>query len=347
MKVLVVKEPGVLVIDDIEKPRPGPGDILARVLHCGICATDVSIANGTLNLGKGNEPVYPVRIGHEWSGRIVETGGETKKLKVDDLVISETGYSCGVCEYCLRGEINKCIEGRAVGTIGNCWPGAFAEYMLMPERLAFRVPDNVPVDTAALVEPASIGFYGLTRTPVGPDTTLLVVGTGPVSLGGMACARGAGSGKIILAGRKDGKLAIGKVLGADVLVNMEKEDLTEAVMRETGGRGADVVMDGTGAPGLLNLSVSLTRGSGYLVLPGFYEQHIKNFSIDTIIVRNITLVGTGGATDMQRRILDMLSLGRIDLKPLITHRYPFDQVLDAFKAVSTKNDSRVKIMIDF
>ncbi|MDR0732431.1 MAG: alcohol dehydrogenase catalytic domain-containing protein [Treponema sp.] len=347
MKALVVKEPGTMVIDDIEKPLPGPGYILAKVLHCGICATDVSIAKGTLDLGKGNEPVYPVRIGHEWSGRIVETGAGTKKLKVDDVVISETGYSCGVCEYCLRGEIHKCVEGRSVGTIGNCWPGAFAEYMLMPERLTFRVPDNVPVDTAALVEPASIGFYGLTRTPIGPGTTLLVVGTGPISLGGMACARGLGSGKIILAGRKEAKLAVGKALGADVLVNMEKEDLTEAVMRETRGRGADVVMDGTGAPDLLNLSVSLTRGSGYIVLPGFYEQLINDFAIDNIIARNITLVGAAGATDMQRRILDMLSLGRIDLKPMITHRYPFDQVLDAFKAVGEKNDSRIKIMIDF
>jgi threonine dehydrogenase-like Zn-dependent dehydrogenase len=163
----------------------------------------------------------------------------------------------------------------------------------------------------------------------------------------MACAKGIGSGKIILAGRKEAKLAIGKKLGADVLVNMEKEDLREAVMRETGGRGADVVMDSTGSPDLFNLSVSLTRNSGYIVIPGFYEKPLNNIAMDNIIVRNCTLVGSAGAPDMQRRILDLLGRGHIDLKPMITDRYPFEKVLDAFKAVRTKNDTRVKIMVDF
>jgi L-iditol 2-dehydrogenase len=347
MKVFLVKEPKAAEIVEIEKPIPGPGEILAKVLHCGICATDVSIVNGTLDLGKGNEPVYPVRIGHEWSGVVVETGSGTKRFKAGDRIISETGYSCGACEYCLRGEINNCIEGRAVGTIGKAWPGAFAEYMLMPERLTFHVPDNVPSDTAALVEPASVGFYGLTRTPIGPGTNLLVIGTGPISLGGMACAKGVGSGKIMLAGRKEAKLAIGKQLGADVIINMEKEDLQEAVMRETKGRGADVVMDSTGSPDLLNLSVVLTRASGYLVLPGFYEQLINNFAIDNIIVRNLSLIGGAGAPDMQRRILDLLERGYIDLKPMITDRYPFAKIKEAFAAVKEKNNTRVKIMVDF
>jgi L-iditol 2-dehydrogenase len=219
--------------------------------------------------------------------------------------------------------------------------------MLMPERLTFHIPDSVPSDTAALVEPAGIGFYGLSRTPIGPGTTLLVIGTGPISLGGMACAKGIGSGKIILAGRKEAKLAIGKKLGADVIVNMEKEDLREAVIRETNGHGADVVMDSTGAPELLNLSVSLVRPSGYIVLPGFYEQLINNFAIDNVIVRNCVLIGGAGAPDMQRRILDLLERGHIDLKPMITDRYPFGKIKKAFAAFKEKNDTRIKIMVDF
>jgi L-iditol 2-dehydrogenase len=347
MKALIVREPRVLEIIETEKPVPGPGQVLAKVLHTGICATDISILDGTLNLGKGNEPVYPVRIGHEWSGVIEETGPGVNRLKAGDRIITDTVYSCGLCEFCLRGEINKCSGIRSVGTIGNCWPGAFAEYMLMPERLSFRIPDNVPSDTAALVEPASIGFYGLTKTPVGPGTTLLVVGTGPISLGGLSCAKGIGSGKIILAGRKDAKLSIGKKLGADVLVNMDKEDLKETVMRETNGRGADVVLDTTGASDLIDLSIALTRSSGYIVFPGFYERLLDNFAIDNIIVRNVTLIGAAAAVDMQRQILDLLEQGHIDLKPMITDRYPFAQVKEAFAAVKEKNDTRVKIMVDF
>jgi 2-desacetyl-2-hydroxyethyl bacteriochlorophyllide A dehydrogenase len=347
MKVLLAEKPGELHIVEMEKPAPGPREILAKVLHCGICGTDVSIADGTLNLGKGNDPIYPVRIGHEWSGQVVELGSESKRLKIGDRIISDTGYSCGECEYCMRGEFGSCVEGRAIGTIGNCWPGAFAEYMLIPERLVFRLPDNVPSDVAALVEPAGVGFYGLTKTPIGPGTNLLVVGTGPISLGGLACAKGMGAGKTILAGRKDAKLAIGKKLGADILVNMDKENLRDVIMRETNGRGMDVVLDSTGAPALLNQTVALTRSSGYIVLPGFYERLINDFAIDNIIVRNCTLIGGAGTPDMQRRILDMLANGHVDLKPMITDRYPFDRVLEAFKAVKEKNATRVKVLVDF
>jgi L-iditol 2-dehydrogenase len=347
MKVLIVHRPEDMSVVEIEDPRPGPGEILAKVSHCGVCATDIAIADGTCNLGKGNEPLYPVRIGHEWSGEIVETGSGTKRLKAGDRVISDTGYYCGVCDSCMTGRFEYCLESKSLGTIGHCLPGSFAEYIIMSERLTYRVPDNVPLDTAALVEPASIGFLGLTKTPVGPGTTLLVIGTGAISLGGMACAKGIGSGKIILAGRKDAKLEIGKKLGADVLINMDKEDLTEAVMRETKGLGADVVLDSTGAPGLINTAVSLVRGSGYLVIPGFYEQTLNNFALDNIAVRNITLIGSAGARDMQRRILDLLGQGHIDLKPMITDRYPFSKVLDAFAAVKQKNDTRIKVMVDF
>jgi threonine dehydrogenase-like Zn-dependent dehydrogenase len=219
--------------------------------------------------------------------------------------------------------------------------------MIIPERLAFKVPDNVPSDIAALVEPASIGLFGLTRTPLGPGSTLLVMGTGAISMGGMACARGYGIGKTILAGRKDPKLEIGKKLGADVLVNMEKEDIASVVARETNGMGATIVLDASGSPELLNTSVSLAQDFGYIVLPGFYEQAVNGFVIDNAIARNCTIIGSAGAQDIQRRILNLLAKGRVDLSPMITHRYPFSQIQEAFKAMEKNNDTRCKIMVDF
>ena len=347
MKVFIVKEPKIAEIVEMEKPVPAPDEVLAKVAHCGICGTDISIYDGTLNLGKGNEPIYPVRLGHEWSGVVVEAGKNVTGFKPGDKVISDTGWSCGVCEYCYRGDYNSCSRGRAVGTIGKCWPGAFAEYMLMPGREMFHVADSIPLDVAALVEPSCVGFYGLTRTPLGPGSNLLVMGTGPISLGGMACAKGIGVGKTILAGRKDAKLAIGKKMGADITVNMDKEDLREVVMRETNGRGVDIVLDSTGAASLINLSVSLVRSSGYIVAPGFYEQLLDGFAIDNIIVRNCVLIGSGGTPDMQRRVLDMLTYGHVNLAPMITDRYPFADIKAAFAAVKQKGDTRVKVMVDF
>lgn len=347
MKVLLAYAPGDLRVVEMDAPRPGPRDVLCAVKHCGICATDLSIARGTLRLGDGLEPVYPVRLGHEWSGVVVEAGGETWRLKAGDRVISDTGYSCGECESCLKGEYQSCERGRPIGTIGDCWPGAFAQYMLVPERLAFKVPDGVSLSEAALVEPAAIGLYGLTRAPVGPGANLLVVGTGPIGLGGMACAKGLGAGKTILAGRKDEKLEIGRRMGADILVNMAREDLYEVVMRETEGRGMDVIMDTTGAAELFNGMLRLLRASGTLVIPGFYERPIESAMLDRLIARNCTLVGAAGTPNMGRKVLDMLAYGHAQLSPMITDRFPFDDVLAAFAAMTERGERRVKIMVDF
>ena len=347
MKAVVVNKPGDVQITEVEKPKPGPRDIVARVLHCGVCATDISIINGTCILGEGIEARYPVRPGHEWAGEIVETGSEAKRMKIGDRIISDNSYSCGVCEFCLRGDFSLCRESRAIGTVGNAWPGAFAEYMMIPEHIAFKIPDNVPPDTAAMVEPAGVGLSGLTRIPFRLGNTLLVMGTGVISMSGMACAKAYGIGKTILAGRKEPKLEIGKKLGADILVNMEREDLKSVVMRETNGMGTDIVLDATGAPELLNLSVSLARALGYIVLPGFYEQPVNGFAIDNVIARGCTIVPAVSVRDIQRRILDLLANGQIDLGPMITHRYPFSKILEAFEAMEKNNTARCKIMIDF
>ena len=347
MKVLLAYAPGELRVVDMETPKAGPRELLCKVAHCGVCATDVAIKKGVLNLGDGNDPVYPVRLGHEWSGTVVETGPGCWRLREGDRVISDTGYFCGECEMCRKGMYQACLNGRAIGTIRNCWPGAFAEYMLIPERMAYKVPDSVPLDEAALIEPTSIGYYGLQRAGFTPETTLVVVGTGPISLGGMACAKAQGIGKTIVGGRKDAKLAIAGQLGADITVNMTRESLYDVVMRETDGRGADIVMDSTGAPELLNDSMLMVRGSGFLVIPAFYEQILNGVKLDRLIVKNCTLIGAAGTPNIGPQVLSLIAGGRLNLMPMLTDRFPFARVIDAFEAVSARNDTRVKVMVDF
>ena len=347
MQVLLAYAPGELRVVEMEKPTPGPHEILCKGAHCGVCATDVAIMKGILNLGKGNEPIYPVRLGHEWSGTVVETGEGCWKFKPGDRVISDTGYSCGECEMCRKGEYQACLNGRAIGTTGNCWPGGFAEYMMVPERIAYKVPDSVGLDVAALIEPTSIGYYGLERAGFDATSTLLIVGTGPISLGGMAVAKAMGIGKTIVAGRKDAKLEVAKKLGADIVVNMTKEDLREVVMRETNGRGCEIVMDSTGAPSLINDVMELVRGSGKLVIPAFYEQELNHVMLDRLIARNCMLIGAAGTPNIGMKVLTLLESGKLDLSPMLTDRFPFSRVEEAFAAVTARNESRVKVMVDF
>ncbi|MGI6668874.1 MAG: zinc-dependent alcohol dehydrogenase [Acetivibrionales bacterium] len=347
MKALVAYAPGELRIIETDIPKPGPGEVLARVAYSGICATDVSIMKGELHLGEGLEPIYPVRLGHEWSGVVEETGPNTKYIKKGDRIISETAISCGVCEYCLSGEYQRCGESRAIGTIGDCWPGSLAEYMLLTERLVHKLPDNVDLEEAALVEPSSIGLCGLLRAAVGPGKNLLVIGTGPIGLGGMAAAKGMGVGRTLLAGRKDKKLEIGRRMGADVVINMTRENLRDIVMRETDGRGMDIIMDTTGAGELVNEELDLLSASGILVLPGFYEGQIPSFDLNRLIAKNCTLIGAATTANVARKVLDLVSNRHIDLKPMITDRFSFEDVIEAFNAVTERNDSRVKVMVKF
>lgn len=347
MKVLLAYAPNELRMVEMETPRPGKGELLCRVAHCGVCATDVAIMKGTLNLGDGNDPVYPVRIGHEWSGTVVETGEDTWRFRPGDRVISDTGYFCGECEACKRGDYQSCERGRSLGTIGNCWPGAFAEYMLIPQRMAYRVPETVALDEAAVIEPSCIGLYGLERAGISPEKTLVVLGTGPIGLGGMACAKALGMGKTIVIGRKDKKLEVAAKLGADVTVNMTRENALEAVLRETNGRGAEIVMDTTGAPELLNDAMLMVRGSGALVIPAFYEQELNHVRLDRLIVKNCTLIGAAGTPNLNGKVLRLLESGRLSLKPLMTDRFPFREYQAAFDAVTARNESRVKVMVDF
>ena len=174
-----------------------------------------------------------------------------------------------------------------------------------------------------------------------------MVGTGPISLGGMACAKALGIGKTIVAGRKDAKLAIARQLGADITVNMTRENLYDVVMRETDGRGMDIVMDSTGAPELLNDSMLMLRGSGCLVIPAFYEKVLNGVKLDRLIVKNCTLIGAAGTPNITPKILSLIAAGKLDLRPMLTDRFPFSRVMDAFEAVTARNDTRVKVMVDF
>ena len=347
MKVLLAYAPNDLRIVEMEKPTPGPREILCKVAHCGVCATDVAIMKGVLNLGDGNDPVYPVRLGHEWSGTVVETGAETFRFKKGDRVISDTGWFCGECDMCKSGNYQSCENGRPLGTIRECWPGAFAEYMLITERMAYHIPDGVAMDEAAAIEPSCIGFYGIDRAGISPDKTLVVIGTGPIGLGGMACAKAMGMGKTIVAGRKDKKLEIARQLGADITVNMTRENLYDIVMRETNGFGAEIVMDTTGAPELLNDSMLMLRGSGALVIPAFYEQELNHIKLDRLITKNCLLIGAAGTPNENNKVLRLLQMGKLSLKPMITDRFPFSRCVEAFDAVTARNDSRVKVMVDF
>ena len=346
MRALVVEKPGSIRYAEVPKPELRPFDVLVKVSYAGICGTDTDIYSGETDLVFD----YPVRIGHEWSGVVEELGPEAKGLKPGDRVVSDTWASCGECEACRNLKPAFCAAKRSIGTV-NAWDGAFAEYMRLPYWHIYKVPDNVPLDTAALIEPATIAGNGLLRAGVGPDTSVLIIGSGAIGFAAAGLAKCMGVKKIIFAGRRDNKLAVAKKMGADVLINMTKENLPERVMEET-GKGADRVIETSGAIGCFRLAVECAAQGGRVSPLGFYGADLSGVSADRLVINNISIVTSIlNESEMDRFIdiptlLDLVSGGSLGLGDLITHRIPFSEAAGAVGDPKQYAETKIKIIVD-
>ena len=346
MKALIIESPGNAKIIDTQKPLVGSDDVLVKVSYSGICATDLSIYKGTMNHIEGGSIHYPIRIGHEWSGIVEKVGADVSRFKSGDCVVSDNGVSCGKCEYCLSGDYDSCENIRSLGTINNCWEGSFAEYILMPERHLYKLPDEIDMEDAALIEPASIALAGLNSCEV-KDKIILIMGTGPIGLAAVPMARAMGAEKIIISGRKKSKLTVAQNIGADVIVDITNEDLAEVIMHETQGKGAHVIIETSGNIVTINQCVRFAHRKGTVALIGFYGQPHSDFNIDEVVVKAIQIKGIAGEFGMTEKVIRFMKENKTNFKQLITNRYKFSDVLEAFDTAITQNNDRIKVMVNF
>lgn len=344
MKAARLMGPAQLEIIDIEKPIPGDREVLIKVKSVGICGTDYSIYSGESSFVKNGMIKFPMTLGHEWSGVVEEVGAKVQNIKTGDRVVGDAGVSCGVCYDCLCGRYICCRNLRAVGTI-NTWDGAYAEYLVMPERHTYKIPDGVTFEEAALVEPAATALYSVERGEVKPGDIVLVIGTGPIGLAAVQLAKVAGASCVILAGRKDFKLEIGKKMGADVTVNITKEDLAQKVMEITDGLGTHVIIEASGSLDALRDSTKLIRSRGIISLVAFYENALNGFEVDNFIFKDAKIVAVSGSPGMSVTVMELMRFGRVDFKPMITHRFEFKDVASALENLKKDNDQKIKMMM--
>ena len=345
MKALSIFSPGNIQYIETPLPTLRPKDVLARVCYSGICGTDLDIFRGDVSLVRDGFIKYPVRIGHEWSGIVESVGPEVTIFKPGDRVVSDNGVSCGVCPECLNGEYVKCKQRRSLGTI-NCWDGSFAEYILIPEWHLHQLPDGIPLDEAALIEPATIALHGLRGFGDMTGKTLTITGTGAIGLAAIRIARILGASRIILSGRKDAKLEIGRHLGADVVVNATRENLIEAVMKATQGEGSDLMLETSAAAECVRDAMKLLRPSGIFVTIAFYPQLVDGFDADAISTRAIQLRPGKSCKDPVQQIINMMTSKGLHIKELITHRIPFDKAADAFRNANEMSATRIKMLVE-
>ncbi len=346
MKALVFVAPGRVEIVQKPVPRPGPTDALIRITTTTICGTDVHIV-------KGEYPVRPgLTIGHEPVGVIEELGSAVTGYQVGQRVIAGAINPCGQCGPCLEGTHSQC-GGKPLGgwRFGNTIDGAQAEFLLVPNATAnlAPVPDHL-TDEEVLMCPdiMSTGFSGAESGKVKIGDTVAIFAQGPIGLCATAGARLSGASFVITVDSLENRLMMSRKVGADVTINFKDKDPVATIRELTGGRGVDVAIEALGTEATFQACMRVLKPGGTLSSLGVYAKDIQ-LPLDAFYAglgdqKLITTLCPGGKERM-RRLMEMISTRRVDLKAMVTHRFKLDRIIDAYDLFSNQRDGVLKVAI--
>ena len=346
MKAVTVYGPRDARMEDVPKPVANDNMLVIKVVRTGVCATDSSIYTGESSFIRSGEIVFPCRFGHEWTGIVESVGENVTKFQPGDRVYTDNFTTCGKCEACQKGDYMNCSNLRSVGTV-NCWDGCFAEYMLMPEHHVYHLPDEVSMDEGALIEPGSIAYDAFKNVELSKEDTVVVYGTGAIGMIAVWLAKYYGAGQVILVGRTEEKLKRALQVGADVVINNRKEDAVAKIRELTNDKGANLVIETSGAVSALRDSIMATRRYGRISIVSFYERHLDDLPIDTLVLGCMSMVGAAGCYGNAPEFCEILKKNPIKLTPIISHHVPFAKCLDVFENEEKYHKEKIKIIIDF
>lgn len=347
MHALVMHGANQISVDEVTVPAPGPMELLCRVDAAMICGTDPHII-------KGEYPnfwpqAFPQILGHEWAGTIVALGegSDAHGFNVGDRVAGTSHNGCGYCMMCRRGRYNLCIHygnPQLHKHYGHNYNGCYANYVVHNIRTVIRVPDEMPIDTAAAIDPISIAMHTAKRANIRPGSDVVVLGSGSMGLFALQCAKVLGAGRVIVVGSGQ-RLETAKAVGADEVINYRETDVIEAVKALTGGMGAPSVIECAGTPQSIQNSVEIAYRGGTISIIGIPIDHVP-LNVKKLVLDEIDFRGARANQNEQEEIVPMMLDGRIDTRTLITHHFPlldFETALDVF---NTRQDGAVKVVIE-
>lgn len=346
MKAAVFVEPGRIVLDEKPIPEVGPGQALVRVTTTTICGTDVHIL-------KGEYPVERGRIvGHEPVGVIEKLGAGVTGYREGERVIVGAITPCGQCSSCLDGHQAQC-GGKAIGgwRFGNSIDGCQAEYVLVPHAMANLTPVPAQLsDEQVLMCPdiMSTGFRGAESGGIKIGDTIAVFAQGPIGLCATAGAKLKGATLIIGVDGVAERLAMSQKLGADITINYKNTDPVAEILRLTDGRGVDVAIEALGTQQTFESCLRVLKPGGVLSSLGVYSGKLT-LPLDAFAAglgdhKVVTTLCPGGKERM-RRLMNVVASGRVDLKPLVTHRFNLDQIVEAYELFANQRDGVLKVAI--
>jgi L-iditol 2-dehydrogenase len=341
MKALVLEEYNKLVYKDMPVPGISETEVLIEVKACGICGSDVHGMDGSS--GRRHTPLI---MGHEASGIIVARGEQVSSFSEGDRVTFDSTIYCGKCFYCRKGLINLCDNRRVLGVSPKEYRqhGAFAQYVVVPEHILYRLPDGLSFEQAAMVEPVSIAFHAVNLTPISLNDSVVVIGAGMVGLFVVQALRAAGCGTIIAVDIEQSKLDTALKLGADHGLLAGAVDVPEAVRGLTENHGAALAVEVVGNTAAVNTAISSLRKDGSLTIIGNLSPTVE-FPLQEVVTRQISVNGSCSSCGEYPACLDLIARGVINVDEMISKVAPLAEGADWFRRLYNQEKGLMKVIL--
>jgi 2-desacetyl-2-hydroxyethyl bacteriochlorophyllide A dehydrogenase len=339
MQAAVIVGPRQIVLGDVAKPRPRPGEAIIQVGACGICGSDISFYNGVPDYTMQ----FPAIAGHEMAGIVDEINGHCEGLEVGDRVAIEPLINCSRCYACRVGEYNCCAN---LEVIGAHVPGGFAEFVAVPAHRCHKMPASMPMHIGAACEPYSIGANVVRRGQVTKEDVVVVNGAGAIGLTVVDMAKNVLGARVLVTDLLDSRLERAQSLGADEVVNVGREDTNQRIMEFTHGEGASVVVEATGQPGVISNLPNQVAPAGRCVIVGYSDSQVC-FNGAAIIRKEMTILGSRNSCNAYPGVIQMVTSGRLHPEKLVTHRFGIDEIEEAFRFSAEKPELWGKVVVEF
>ena len=342
MKALLLSAYKQLDIVDMPAPRPAQDELLIRIKACGICGSDVHGYDGSTG-----RRLPPVVMGHEASGIVEAVGSAVENYRAGDRVTFDSTVYCGKCFFCLRGQINLCDNREVIGVSTPAFRrmGAFAEFVAVPARIAYPLPDNMTYSHAALIEAVSVAVHAVSLTPIALDDTAVVVGAGMIGLLVLQAVREAGAGRVFVVDLDDARLALALSLGATRTFNSRNADVIPQILEQTMGRGADVALECVGSTIPVKLALDSVRKGGAVTLVGNVAPTVE-FGLQSAVTRQIRLQGSCASSGEYPACISLISRNAIRVEPLLSTVAPLEDGASWFRRLYEREPGLLKVVLE-
>ena len=346
MKAVVLHGADEMRVEPRPVPTPAAGEVLVKVDCASICGTDVKVLHRTLQ----GQPAGPFIMGHEYAGTVVALGPDVDEFRPGDRVAVEVHKGCERCENCIKGWYTSCLNygdlAKGHRAKGLTCDGGFAEYAVNHINTLYRLPENLTFEQACMVTTAASPLWAIDL--MGgylAGETVLVQGPGPIGLIAVQLCKALGAERVILSGTRDERLDVGRRLGADHVVNVRRESLADRVRELTDGKGADSVLECAGGPTSMQEALESVKRGGRIGVVAWYTGPVT-MDMNLAVRSNVRIYAARGEGGMNSgRSLTLMSQGKIEAAPIITHHFKLDEVHDAFRTYMERRGNALKVVM--